>query len=60
MIPLELLGFLHLSIVDVLDIVVVALILYIVFRWLRGSSALNILIAIAALFIIASWRAPWT
>lgn len=52
MIPLELLGFLHLSIVDVLDIVVVALILYIVFRWLRGSSALNILIAIAALFII--------
>ena len=52
MIPLELLGFLHLSIMDVLDIVVVAAIIYIVFRWLRGSSALNILIAIVALFLI--------
>ena len=52
MIPLELLGFLHMSFVDVLDIVVVAFIIYIVFRWLRGSSAMNILIAIVVLFLI--------
>ena len=52
MIPLELLGFLHLSVVDVLDIVVVAFIIYVVFRWLRGSRALNILVAIIALFLI--------
>jgi len=52
MIPLDLLGFLHLSIMDVLDIVVVAAVIYVVFRWLRGSSAMNILIAIVALFLI--------
>jgi diadenylate cyclase len=52
MIPLDFLGFLHLTIVDVLDIVVVAFIIYLVFRWLKGSSAMNILIAIVALFLI--------
>ena len=52
MIPLELLGFLHLGIVDVLDIVVVAIVIYVVFRWLKGSSAMNILIAILALLAI--------
>ena len=52
MIPLELLGFLHLGIVDVLDIVVVAAVIYVVFRWLKGSSAMNILIAILALLAI--------
>lgn len=52
MIPLDFLGFLHLTIVDVLDIVVVAFVIYLVFRWLRGSSAMNILIAIVALFLV--------
>ena len=52
MTPLGFLGFLHLSLVDVLDIIVVAAIIYVVFRWMRGSSAMNILIAIVALFII--------
>ena len=52
MIPLELIGFLKLSFIDVLDIVMVAAIIYVAFRWLRGSSALNILIAIVALFIL--------
>lgn len=52
MIPLDFLGFLHLTIVDVLDIVVVAFVIYLVFRWLKGSSAMNILIAIVALFLI--------
>ncbi len=52
MIPLELFGFLKLSFIDVLDIVMVAAIIYVAFRWLRGSSAMNILIAIVALFVI--------
>ena len=52
MIPLEIFGFLKLSFIDVLDIVMVAAIIYIAFRWLRDSSALNILIAIVALFIL--------
>ena len=52
MIPLDLLGFLHLGIVDILDIVVVAAVIYVVFRWLKGSSAMNILIAILALLAI--------
>ena len=49
---LEFLGFLRLSFIDILDIVVVALLLYVVFRWLRGSSAVNIFVAIFILFII--------
>lgn len=52
MTALALLGFLNLTLVDLLDIVVVALVIYVVFRWLRGSSAMNILIAILALFLV--------
>ena len=37
---------------DILDIVVVALILFVAFRWLRGSSAVNIFIAILLLFVV--------
>lgn len=49
---LEFLGFLRLSLVDVLDIVVVAMLLYVLFRWLRGSYAVNIFIAIVLLFVV--------
>jgi len=49
---LEFLGFLHVSFVDVLDIIVVAAVLYGVFHWLRGSSAVNIFVAIMLLFVI--------
>ena len=52
MIPLELFGFLRLSVADILDILMVAAIIYLVFRWLRGSGAMNILIAILVLFIV--------
>lgn len=52
MIPLEIFGFLRLSVADILDILMVAIIIFLVFRWLRGSSAMNILIAIVALFIV--------
>ena len=49
---LAFLGFLRLTFVDIVDIAVVALIIYVVFHWLRGSSAMNIFIAILFLFVI--------
>jgi len=49
---LEFLGFLRLSFIDILDIIVVALLIYTLFRWIRGSSAVNIFIAILLLFAI--------
>ena len=52
MTALALFGFLNLTLVDLLDIVLVALVIYVVFRWLRGSGAMNILIAILALFLV--------
>lgn len=48
---LETLGFLHLSLVDIVDIVLVAAIIYAALRWLRGSSAMNIFIAIIFLLV---------
>ena len=52
MTTLDILGFLHLGFADIIDIIVVALILFVAFRWLRGSSAVNIFIAILMLFVI--------
>lgn len=49
---LSALGFLHMGFVDILDIVVVGLIIFMVFRWIRGSSAMNIFLAIISLFLI--------
>lgn len=37
---------------DVLDILLVALIIYLLFRWMRGSAALSIFVAILSLYII--------
>ena len=45
-------SFLQLSIIDVLDIVMVGIIIFMVFRWIRGSSAMNIFIALILLLII--------
>lgn len=47
-----LLGFLHFSFVDLLDIILVAAVIFIVFRWIRGSSAMNIFIAIIILLVV--------
>ncbi len=48
---LAIFGFLNLSFIDVLDIILVALIIYVVFRWIRGSSAMSIFVAIISLYI---------
>lgn len=48
---LSIFGFLQLSLADVLDILLLALIIFVVFRWIRGSSAMSIFLAIISLFI---------
>lgn len=40
----------HLTVVDILDIIVVAALIYAIFRWIKGSSALYIFIAIMLMF----------
>jgi len=49
---LEIFGFLSLSAMDILDILMVAAILFVLFRWIRGSSAMNIFLAIILLLIV--------
>lgn len=43
--------FLHFTLIDLIDIIIVAAVIYMVFRWIRGSSAMNIFIAIIMLFL---------
>lgn len=52
MMLLEIFGFLRFSFMDILDILLVALIILQVFRWIRGSSAISIFMAILALYVI--------
>lgn len=40
------------SLADVLDIILVALLIYQVFKWIRGSSAMSIFVAIISLYVI--------
>ena len=50
--PLAFLGFLQLSLADILDILLLGLIIFFAFRWIRGSSAMSIFIAIISLYLI--------
>ncbi len=52
MVPLELFGFLNISFTDLLDVLLVALIIYFAFRWIRESSALNIFLAIIFIYVL--------
>ena len=45
-------GFLHFTFIDLIDIILVAAVIFIIFRWIRGSSAMNIFIAIILLFLV--------
>ena len=49
---LAFLGFLQLSIADILDIILLGLIIFFMFRWIRGSSAMSIFVAIVSLYVI--------
>ncbi len=44
-------GFLDLSFIDLLDIILVALIIFVIFRWIRGTSAMSIFVAILTLYV---------
>ena len=52
MMILDTLGFLHFTWIDILDILMVAALIYVIFRWIRGTSAINIFIAIIILLIV--------
>ena len=52
MMLLEIFGFLRLSLIDIMDILLVSLIIYQVFRWIRGSSAVSIFVAILSLYVL--------
>lgn len=52
MLPLVSIGFLHITIVDILDILMVAALVYFLFRWIRGSAAINIFLAIISLLLL--------
>lgn len=45
-------GFLHVTLIDLLDIMMVAGIIYMLFKWLKDSAAINIFIAIVTLLIL--------
>ncbi len=49
---LAIFGFLQLSLADILDILLLALIIFVVFRWIRGTSAMSIFVAIISLYVI--------
>ncbi len=49
---LGLFGFLKFSFTDIVDILMVAAIIYLVFRWIRGSAAMNIFITVILLFVL--------
>lgn len=49
---LAIFGFLQVSIADILDILLLGLIIFLAFKWLRGSSAMSIFVAIVSLYLI--------
>jgi diadenylate cyclase len=49
---LNIFSFLNFSFIDVIDILLVALLIYLVFIWIRGSAAMNIFVAIILLLFM--------
>ena len=49
---LNIFGFLNISFADILDILMVAIFIYLAFRWIRGSAAMNIFVAVILLFVL--------
>lgn len=50
---LGLFGFLNISFTDVLDILLVAVFIYLAFRWIKSSSMVNIVAAIATIYFLS-------
>ena len=49
---LAIFGFLNMSLADILDIVLLGLIIFFMFKWIRGTSAMSIFVAIVSLYMI--------
>ena len=49
---LAIFGFLNLSLADILDILLVAVLILVIFRWIKGSAAMSIFVAIVSLYVI--------
>ena len=45
-------NFLQMKVADILDILLLGIIIFLAFRWLRGSSAMSIFVAIVSLYLI--------
>ena len=52
MVPLAFLDFIKMSFADILDIILVAAIIFVIFRWIRGTSAMSIFAGIISLYAI--------
>lgn len=44
--------FIHMSLADILDIFLLGVVIYFAFKWLKGSSAMSIFVAIVSLYLI--------
>ena len=49
---LAIFGFLEMSFTDILDILLLGILIFILFKWIRGSSAMSIFVAIVSLYLI--------
>ena len=49
---LEIFGFLKFHVTDMLDVLLVALLIYFIFRWIRDSAAMNIFIAVISIYVL--------
>ena len=49
---LAIFGFLEMSFTDILDILLLAILIFILFKWIRGSSAMSIFVAIVSFYFI--------
>lgn len=49
---LQIFGFLSLSFTDILDILLLSIIIFLAFKWIRGTSAVSIFIAILSLYMV--------
>lgn len=50
--PAAIFGFLGVSLTDLIDILIVAMIIFVVFRWVRNSTAINIFVAVIIIYVL--------
>lgn len=50
--PAAIFGFMDMSVADIIDILIVTLLIFVVFRWIRNSTAVNIVVAVIIIYIL--------